>query len=346
MGANVRSDGCLKVGDGFENAVSDGPLGQDREEILDSVELRSGCWGEMVSPTRIVRQPFQNLRMLARGVVVDHGVDHLSDRNGALDGVEELDQLLMAVVRHAAPDDRAVKHVERGEQGCRAVALIVLRHGPAFAWLQREAGLGALKSLDLALLVDRDDDRVVRRVHAEANNVLDLGGEGRIVRPLECAQAMGAPDALNGTQRNPAGLRHSPSGPMGDGAGGLGAAQRDDPRDNGLLAIGAVPGLRVLSRSKPSTPSSAMRRRQRQTARRLTPAWRATSNTGNRSSESNTIFARCTRLRGVVAIADYPLGAFDVEALGGTQTVWAIRQARTSDRICESYVWLSALGRI
>ncbi len=196
MGANVGSDGCLKVGDGFENAVSDGPSGQDREEILESVELRSGCWGEMVRPTRIVRQPLQKLRMLVRGVVVDHGVDHLSGRNGALD------------------------------------------------------------------------------------------------------------------------------------------------------AIGAVPGLRVLSRSKPSAPSSAERRCRRQTAGRLTPAWRATSNTGNRSSESNTIFARCTRLRGVVAIADYPLGAFDVEALGGTQTVWAIRQARTSDRICESYVWLSALGRI
>jgi hypothetical protein len=64
----------------------------------------------------------------------------------------------------AAPDDHAVKHVERGEQGGRAVALVVVRHRPAFAWLQREAGLAAVKSLDLALLVDRDDDRMVRRV--------------------------------------------------------------------------------------------------------------------------------------------------------------------------------------
>ena len=69
--------------------------------------------------------------MLVRGVVVDHGVDHLSDRNGALDGIEELDELLVAVVRHAAPDDRAVKHVERGEQGGRAVAVVVVRRQSA-----------------------------------------------------------------------------------------------------------------------------------------------------------------------------------------------------------------------
>src|ERR1019366_3247732 len=31
------------------------------------------------------------------------------------------------------------------------------------------------------------------------------------------------------------------------------------------------------------------------------------------------------------------------KALGRTQTVWAIRQTRTSDRVCESYVWLGAL---
>ena len=104
MAANVGSDGGLKVGDGFENTASDGPSGQDREEILDSVEPRSGSRSEVEHPTWVVGQPFQNLRMLVRGVVVDHGVDHLSDRNGALDGVEELDELLMAVVRHAAPD--------------------------------------------------------------------------------------------------------------------------------------------------------------------------------------------------------------------------------------------------
>ena len=47
------------------------------------------------------------------------------------------------------------EHVERGEQGGRAVALVVVGHGPAFSGLQRQAGLGAVERLDLALLVDR-----------------------------------------------------------------------------------------------------------------------------------------------------------------------------------------------
>ena len=48
----------------------------------------------MESPTRIVGQPFENLRVLVRSVVVDDGVEDLSGRNGALDGVEELDEFL------------------------------------------------------------------------------------------------------------------------------------------------------------------------------------------------------------------------------------------------------------
>ncbi len=61
---------------------------------------------------------------------------------------------------------------------------------------------------------------------------------------------------------------------------------------------GAVPRLRVLSRRRPSTPSSPYRRCQRQTAGRLTPAQRATSRTGERSAEKRTIFARWTCLSG------------------------------------------------
>ena len=188
---------------------------------------------------RMVGQPFENLRVLVGGVVVEDSMDHLSGGDSALDGAEELDELLVAVVRHAAPNDRAVQYVERGEQCGRAIALVVVRHGPAFARLQRQAGLSAVERLDLALLIDRDDDRVRRRVHVEADDVLDLGGEGWVAGSLESSQtmgleAMGAPDALNGTQRNAGGLGHRPSGPMGDGARRLRTGQGDDPRDNGL----------------------------------------------------------------------------------------------------------------
>jgi hypothetical protein len=42
--------------------------------------------------------------------------DHLAGRHRALDRAQEAEELLVAVARHAAPDDRAVEHAERREQ--------------------------------------------------------------------------------------------------------------------------------------------------------------------------------------------------------------------------------------
>jgi hypothetical protein len=50
---------------------------------------------------------------------------------------------------------RANSHIQRREQGGGAVALVIVRHGAAAALLQRQAGLGAVERLDLALLIQR-----------------------------------------------------------------------------------------------------------------------------------------------------------------------------------------------
>ena len=89
-------------------------------------------------------------------------MDCLSGRNRALDGVEKADELLMPVALHVAPDDRSVEHVHRGEQGRRPVPLVVVGHRPGAPLLQRQAGLGAVERLDLALLVDGKHDGVRR----------------------------------------------------------------------------------------------------------------------------------------------------------------------------------------
>jgi hypothetical protein len=79
------------------------------------------------------------------------------------------------------------------------------------------------------------------------------------------------------------------------------------------LAIGAVPGLRVLSRSKPSTPSSAKRRCQRHTAG-ATDAGAARHFRHRQSVDGEQYDFRALHvLEAVVAIADYPLEAFDVD---------------------------------
>ena len=65
----------------------------------------------------------------------------------------------MTVALHVASDDCAVEDVEGGEQRRRAMTLVVVGHCPGPTRLHRQARLGAIEGLDLALLVDRQDQR-------------------------------------------------------------------------------------------------------------------------------------------------------------------------------------------
>ena len=69
---------------------------------------------------------------------------------------------------------------------------------------ERTVGAGPLQGLDLTLLVEREHHRVGRWIHVEADDILDLGGEGGVARALERAQpmrleAVSVPDPLHGT---------------------------------------------------------------------------------------------------------------------------------------------------
>ena len=206
-------------------------------------------------------EPGADLGVLVGGVVVEDGVDQLADGDLALDGVEEADELLMGVLLHAAAEDRAVQDVEGGEEGGRAMALVVVGHGPGLAGLEGQAWLGSIERLDLGFLVDGKHHGVGRWMHVEPDDVLDLLGEGGVVGALEGAQAMRLqpvrfPDALDGAQRQACRLGHGAAGPVGGLAGRLRAGERQHLGHGGGRHR-ALPGGRVLSRNRPSTPSSA-----------------------------------------------------------------------------------------
>ena len=81
--------------------------------------------------------------------------------------------------------------------------LVVVGHGSGAALLQGQARLGAIKRLDLALLVDREHDRVRRRIDIKPDHVAELRDELRIIGELELPhsvrlKAVSAPDALDG----------------------------------------------------------------------------------------------------------------------------------------------------
>ena len=161
----------------------------------------------------------------------------------------------MAVTLHVAADDSAVEDVESREQRGGAVAFVVVRHRPSAARLHRQPRLGAVERLDLALLIDRQNDRMGGRIDVETNNVLELRRELRVGRQLEGANAMRRQsvrfeDALHRTQAHASRFRQHPTGPVGCIARWRAERQIDHPLHDGggkrLLA-----GLARLVAGKP-----------------------------------------------------------------------------------------------
>ena len=176
----------------------------------------------------------RTLACLVGGVVVEDHMDALAGRDIGLDGVEEADELLVAVALHAAPDDLALEHVEGGRTGwsCHAAC-------SRGSWCQdgpfhRQAGLGAVERLDLRLFVDREHDGVGRRVDVEPDHIAQLGDEVGIVRKLELPHPMGpkpvcAPDALHRADTDAGRLGHHGGDPVGRLGGRVAQRQGDHP---------------------------------------------------------------------------------------------------------------------
>jgi len=125
------------------------------EKPFDGIEPGRRSGREVESPAWMAGKPLAHIGMFVGRIIVDDGVDRLSRRNLLLNGVKEANEFLMAMALHVAADHRAVEHVERREQRRRAVSLIVVRHAPGAAFLQRQTGLGAVERLNLAFFVDR-----------------------------------------------------------------------------------------------------------------------------------------------------------------------------------------------
>ncbi len=250
MLSDVAVDCSLKVDDPAEVAPLQPAPGQGGEEALDRVHPRGRGRGEVEDPAWVPSQPGPHLRVLVRAVVVQDHVDQFAGRHRRLDRVEEAQELLVAVTLHAAADHRTLQYIERGKQRRGAVADVVVGLGLGATWRDGSAWAGALESLDLALLVEREHDGVARRIHIEPDDVLDLLGEGRIVRALEAAdpmrlEAMGIPDALDRAQGDPDGLRQGAAGPVGDLTGRFGAGEGEHLGDGvgGVRRLAGRTGL-------------------------------------------------------------------------------------------------------
>jgi len=227
-------DGGLKVDDRSEDAALQPTLCELGEKAFDSVEPGARCRRKVEGEAFVALEPLAHLGVLVSGIIVEDHMHELAGGNLRLDGVEEADKFLMAVTLHVAANHFAVEHVERSEQRGRSVPFVVMRQGSGAALLHRQTGLGAIKRLYLALLVDAEHDGVRRRIDIEPDDSAQFGDEVRIVGELEQAQAVWlkpvrAPDALNRADGNADGLRHHRAGPMRRFARRVLLRQGDDP---------------------------------------------------------------------------------------------------------------------
>ena len=126
------------------------------------------------------------------------------------------------------------------------MALVIVRAPLRHARQHRQDRLAAVERLDLALLVDAEHQRAVRRRQIQAYDVADLVHEVRIARQLEGLravrlQAEGAPDAPDRRVRKAALPGHRAQRPMG----GVRRRRAERPLDN-------LGHLIVRERSRPS----------------------------------------------------------------------------------------------
>src|SRR3954447_8974896 len=170
VSARYRFDGSLEIDDAFEDAAFEPLPGQLGEETFNGIEPGGRGRSEVEVEPRMPLEPGAHLWMLMRGVVVDDQMQFPRCRRLAVDLVQEADELLVPVARHALADDLPLEHVERGKQRCRAVTLVVVCHRPAAAALHRQSRLGAVECLDLRLLVNREHQRVLGWIDIKANN--------------------------------------------------------------------------------------------------------------------------------------------------------------------------------
>ena len=125
----------------------------------------------------------------------------------------------MTMTRVTLTDDRSLEHIESGEQCGGAVALVIVCHRTGASLLHRESGLGAVKGLDLRLLVDAEDQGVLWGIEIQPDDVAQLLNEMLVVGQLEGTHQMrfkfvGMPDALHGGVAHPGVLGHGARRPM------------------------------------------------------------------------------------------------------------------------------------
>ncbi|TKS58407.1 MAG: hypothetical protein EWM73_03544 [Nitrospira sp.] len=216
----VVSDRGNQFRDTGETAATDALVGEVSEPSLDQIQPRTRRRNEVQLEPRMSLQPACHAGVFVRSIVVHDQMHIKPGQRVGIDLLEEPNELLVPMPRHAVANDRAIEHAQGREQRGGAVALVVVRHGSAAALLQGEARLGAVEGLDLAFLVDTQDQGFVRGIEVQADDIVELLDKMLVAAQLEGLDQMRLevvpfPDAADGGLAQPVRLGHAAGTPMG-----------------------------------------------------------------------------------------------------------------------------------
>ncbi|MGH7120801.1 MAG: hypothetical protein ACREFP_17750 [Acetobacteraceae bacterium] len=145
------------------------------------------------------------------------------------------------------------------------------------------------------------------RIYVKTDDIVQHGVEVRIAQALEATDTMSLqlvclPDPLHRTQRGAERLSLAPAVQCVAARGG--SVQFSVTTHATISAgSGGMPGLRDLSRNRPSTPCSAKRCRQRQTIGRFISIVIAARRAGSPPADCKIIRARCIYCATIVQFA-------------------------------------------
>src|SRR3970040_433742 len=227
------ADGGFYVAGGAEAAAADLLLGEGGKPAFDQVEPTGGGGREVNMEARAFEKPAPDGRGLVSGIIVHREMHVQLRRHMVFDGVEEPAELHAAVATVYLADDFAGCCIESREQAGGAVAEVVMSAAFGVSRAHRQQRGGSLQSLNLALLIDAQDQSVLGRVQVEADDVPHLVDKQRVMAQLKALGAVwlegkGAPDAADGGLVQPRNFGHGARGPMR----GIGGLALQGPRDD------------------------------------------------------------------------------------------------------------------
>src|SRR5437879_9892894 len=182
---DVLVDSGNQIRDVPERASTDALVGNLAEPALHPVQPRAGSGNEMQVEAGMASPPRLDARLFVRSVVVDDQMQVQIEWCLDVDQLQETNELLMAMPRHAIANDGAIEHVQCREQSRRAIAFVVVRLAGRNSRPEWQERLSAVEGLDLTFLVDAEHQGFVGWVQIKPHHVVEFLDEVLVAAELE-----------------------------------------------------------------------------------------------------------------------------------------------------------------